>query len=60
MSAMMGKHRDLKVEGMRLDQLGTGFWHLARPDWDKGGKTLPSRGKGIATQRQERERERGS
>lgn len=40
----MGKQKDLRVQGKRPDQLEIGFLHLARLDWNKGGKTLPSRG----------------
>lgn len=41
---MMGNQKDLRVQGKRLDQLEIGFLHLARLDWNKVGKTLPSRG----------------
>lgn len=40
---MTGKHRDLGVQGKRPDQLGVVFLNLARPGWEKGGKTSKQR-----------------
>lgn len=44
MSSMMGKQKDLRVQGKRPDQLEIGFLHLARLYFNKGGKALPSEG----------------
>lgn len=49
------KHRDVRVQKKRPDQLGIGFLHLARSGWDKDGNTLPSRGNSHAKAQRERE-----
>lgn len=47
------KHKDLRVQGKRPDQLRIGFLHLARSDWDTVGTLFQA--KGTAMQRLRRE-----